>query len=162
MRDLFNQEEEKKEKKYKEKHLITKENIIENFGYEELVALEKVLENKFVSLHTTRLDLTAKKEPLVKRNEEYGIVRYGCFYSEKRLKEKVIEIETIAEVVALTLELKKLQLLPMEKPFSSKEHSLVYYGTQKKQVWQIILEDEKWYLVRLKDQNLIKDIEWGD
>ena len=62
MRDLFNQEEKKQEEVYKERYLITKENIIEDFRYEELVALESVLENKFVDLHTTRLDLVAKKE----------------------------------------------------------------------------------------------------
>lgn len=162
MRDLFNQEEEKKEEIYKEKYLITKENIVENFRYEELVALEKVLENKFVELHSTRLDLDAKKEPMVKNNGEYGIIRYGCFYSEKRLKEAVIEIEAIAEVIVATLELKRLQLLPMQIPFRSQKQSCLYYGTQAKQVWQIILEDENWYLIRLEDEKLEKSIEWGD
>jgi len=162
MRNLFEEEGAAlgpKKIECKEKYEITKENILNNFDYYKLLPLEKILNFKFVELHNTRMDLTAKnKKPIKSQTGEIGIVEYGNFYSYKNLKKTFEETEVIAEIICNALKLKKLQSSHCRLDTDPVE--LVYWGSYYKEVWQLILEDDEWYLIRLED--IPHNQVWGD
>lgn len=135
---------------YQVKKEITKENILGDFNYYDLLALENILLNKNLTLHSTRMDLEAKKLKPVTRNGEVGVIQFGIFYSEKKLLKEMEKVETIADIVTKLLKLKQEDII-FRRSFDVLETKMQFYAEDYKQHWKVIYEEEKWFLVRDKD-----------
>ena len=145
---------------YQVKKEVTKQEIVDNFNYYHLVALSELLGLKFIELKSTRIDLEAKKLKVETRNGKMGVVQYGIFYSHDDLKKKQEEAELIGTLVETMLKLKEMEA-GFPKNYQPKQTQLQYYAEDYKQVWKLIYEEEKWYLVRTEDLPM-PPTNWGD
>ena len=142
---------------------ISKTNIIEDFNYYDLLALENILLRNGLTLHSTRNDLEAKKLQPVRRNGELGVIQFGVFYSEKQLLKEVEKVEMISDVVINLLKLKEMEPGFTERSLENTplETKMQFYAEDYKQHWKIIYDEEKFFLVRVDDIP-VKPIYWGD
>jgi hypothetical protein len=145
---------------YQIKKEITKEEIVNNFNYYDLVALQSALEINFVKINSTRMDIDARKLKVIKKNEELGVMQYGIFYSHKTLKKIQEQAELIGTLVETMLKLKEKEA-GFPKFHKPKEVNFQYYAEDYKQVWSVIFEEGKWFLVR-KDDIPVKPTNWSD
>ncbi|NCU41495.1 MAG: hypothetical protein EOM19_02085 [Candidatus Moranbacteria bacterium] len=131
---------------------ITKEEILKNFSYYDIVALQKILGSNFAEIGSTRQDLQAAKEKVIKQGEEYGVKIYGAFVSHKRLKEEQEKVELIADIVTALLRLKEKEIM-FKKGFTSKCVEIQYWGQDFLQQWRVKHEEEngEWFLERIED-----------
>jgi len=145
---------------YQVKEEITKQKIVDNFNYYHLVALNKLLGLKFIEIDSTRIDLEARELKIETRNGEMGVVQYGNFYSHNDLKKIQEEAELIGTLVETMLKLKEMEI-GFPKTYRPEQIELQYYAEDYKQVWKLIYEEEKWYLVRVEDIPM-PPTNWGD
>lgn len=145
---------------YQVKKEVTKQEIVDNFTYYHLVALNNLLGLKFIKLDLTRMDLEAKKLKIETRNGKMGVVEFGIFYSHDDLKKEQEEAELIGTLVETMLKLKEMEI-GFPKNYKPEQTQMQYYAEDYKQVWKLIYEEEKWYLVRMEDVSM-PPINWGD
>ena len=142
--------------------IITKENIIDNFTYYDLVPIQKCLGlNEIVDIASTRMDLTLAHKPTVFSSQDIeGRYDGSNFYSLEHIEKVKKEVEAIADIIMGILTLRSLKPLYKKR---TQEAELQYWGSDNTMFYVIDYDEEKkeWYLEKLDKFNH-RPQKWGD
>lgn len=135
--------------------VITKENIIDNFIYYDLVPLQKCLGlDGVINIASTRIDLDLAYKPTVFSQDGSTEGRYdgSNFYSLEHIEKVKKEVEAIADIVMGILKLKELRPIYEKR---TKEAELQYWGSDYTMFYVVDYDKEKkeWHLIKLEKSN---------
>ena len=145
----------------KYKKIITRENIINDFNYYDLVQVRKCLElDGIADINLTRLDLKTKNQEVIERNGVKGKLDYSNFYSLEYLKEAKEKAELAADIICGILELRVRTYNPNKR---SKEASVQYWGNDQIEFFVIDYDEtnKEWFIEKL-EKTIPNPQNWSD